>query len=199
MAILDQFSLAGKKAFVTGGARGIGFSYASALAEAGADVAIVDIRGEAAREATAEIARKTGRKTLGVETDVTDERQVAEMMDTILRAFGRLDIAFCNAGIAIHRPAEEMSAVEWRQVIEVNLTGIFLTATAAGRQMLRQGGGSIVNTASMSSRIVNVPQKQCSYNASKGGVLQLTKSLAVEWAERNVRVTASAPAIWKRR
>lgn len=115
------------------------------------------------------------------------------MMDTVIDKFGKLDVAFCNAGIAIHKPAEEMSWEDWKKVIDVNLTGVFLTDVAAGKQMLKQGGGSIINTASMSARIINIPQPQCSYNASKGGVVQLTKSLAVEWATRNIRVNSISP------
>ena len=197
MSILEKFRLDGKKALVTGGARGIGLSYAAALAQAGADVALADLRGEAARASAKLLRRDTGRNVIAIEADVTKLDQVEAMMEAVLREFGRLDIAFCNAGIAIHKPAEEMSLEDWQKVIDVNLTGVFLTDVAAGRQMLRQGGGSIVNTASMSARIVNIPQPQCSYNASKGGVVQLTKSLAVEWAERNVRVNSISPGYMK--
>ncbi len=193
MSVLEKFRLDGKKAFVTGGARGIGLSYAAALAQAGADVAIVDICGGAATASARQLQEETGRSVMAIEADVTKSDQVEAMMEAVLREFGRLDIAFCNAGIAIHKPAEEMSLEDWQRVIDVNLTGVFLTATAAGRQMLKQGSGSIVNTASMSARIVNVPQPQCAYNASKGGVVQLTKSLAVEWAKRNVRVNSISP------
>ncbi len=106
---------------------------------------------------------------------------------------GRIDIAFCNAGISINVPAEEMSYDQWKKVIDINLTGVFLTATATGRYMIRQGGGSIINTASMSGHIVNIPQPQVGYNASKAGVIMLTKSLAVEWASKNVRVNSISP------
>jgi NAD(P)-dependent dehydrogenase (short-subunit alcohol dehydrogenase family) len=193
MSILDRFKLDGKSAFVTGGAQGIGKSIATAIAQAGADVAIADINGELAKAAAAEIAEATGRKAIALRTDVTDPGQVGAMMEAILAAFGKLDVAFCNAGIATHTPAEEMGYEEWRKVVAVNLDAVFLTCVAAGRQMLKQGGGSIIATASMSGHVVNVPQPQCSYNASKAGVVMLAKSLAVEWAKRNVRVNSISP------
>ena len=193
MTILEKFKLDGKKAFVTGGAQGIGKCLATALAEAGADVAIVDINGEKAAETAKEIAEKTGRKIISITTDVTSPEQVDAMMETFLAEFGRLDAAFCNAGIAKHFPAEEMSYADWLKVIDVNLNSVFLTDIAAGKQMIKQGGGTIINTASMSGHAVNVPQPQCSYNSSKGGVIMLTKSLAVEWAKYNVRVNCISP------
>lgn len=194
MSILEKFSLAGKSAFVTGGAQGIGKSIATAIAEAGADVALVDVNFDKAKLTAEEIAEKTGRKIFAVKADVTVPEQVDKMMETIVGEFGKLDIAFCNAGIAEHVPAEEMDYnKDWLRVINVNLNGIYLTDIAAGKQMLKQGYGSIINTASMSGHVVNIPQPQCSYNAAKGGVIMLTKSLAVEWAMKNVRVNCISP------
>jgi NAD(P)-dependent dehydrogenase (short-subunit alcohol dehydrogenase family) len=193
MGIIEKLRLDGKKAFVTGGARGIGYNIAIALAEAGADVALVDTDEAAAKESAEKIAGATGRKIIAIRTDVTEKAGVDAMIDAVLKAFGRIDAAFCNAGICMNIPAEEMSLEEWNKVINVNLTGVFLTAQAAGKQMIKQGGGSIINTASMSAHIVNIPQPQCSYNASKAGVIQLTKSLAVEWALKNVRVNSISP------
>ena len=192
MGILEKMRLDGKVAFVTGGARGIGKSIAVALAEAGADVAIVDMDIAEAEKTATELAA-LGVKSMAIKTDVTDEADVNQMIETILANFGKLDVAFCNAGICINAPADEMTFAQWKKVIDINLTGVFLTAQAAGKVMIKQGGGSIINTASMSGHIVNVPQPQCAYNASKAGVIQLTKSMAVEWALKNVRVNSISP------
>jgi NAD(P)-dependent dehydrogenase (short-subunit alcohol dehydrogenase family) len=193
MGILEKFKLDGKKAFVTGGARGIGFCIASALAEAGADVAIIDMDEAGANDAAAKITGASGRKTIALKADVTKKDDVDAMTARIVKEFGRIDAAFCNAGICINESAEEMSLESWKKVIDINLTGVFLCAQAAGKVMIRQGGGSIINTASMSGHIVNVPQPQCAYNASKAGVIMLTKSMAVEWALKNVRVNSISP------
>ncbi len=193
MGIMERMRLDGKKIFVTGGARGIGMNIARAVAEAGADVALVDTDLAEAEQTAARLADETGRLVLAVQADVTKPADVEAMIRTLLERFGRIDVAFCNAGICVNQPAETMSYEDWRRVIDINLTGVFLTAQAAGRVMIAQGGGSIINTASMSAHIVNVPQPQCAYNASKAGVIQLTKSLAVEWALKNVRVNSISP------
>lgn len=193
MKITEKFNLKGKNAIVTGGAQGIGLNYASAVAAAGAGVAIADLNIEKAKETAAMLAQEYGVKTMAIEADVTVPEQVERMCAEMAREMGTIDIAFCNAGISINVPAEEMTYEQWRRVIDINLTGVFLTATAAGRYMIRQGGGSIINTASMSGHIVNIPQPQVAYNASKAGVIMLTKSLAVEWAGKNVRVNSISP------
>lgn len=192
MGILEKMRLDGKAALVTGGARGIGKSIATAIAEAGADVAIVDLDIEEAKK-TADQISQLGVKTIAIQTDVTCEDDVNRMMDTILAAFGKLDVAFCNAGICINTPADEMTYEQFKKVIDINLNGVFLTSQAAAKVMLKQGRGSIINTASMSGHIVNVPQPQCAYNASKAGVIMLTKSMAVEFAKKGVRVNSISP------
>jgi NAD(P)-dependent dehydrogenase (short-subunit alcohol dehydrogenase family) len=192
VSILDKFSLEGKKAFVTGGSRGIGKAVAVGLAEAGADVAIV-ARGLENAEETAHQIEKLGVEAIAVKADVTSPEQVGSMMDEILKAFGTVDVAFNNAGIAVVEKAEEMTYENLTQVINVNLFGLFLTCQAAARVMIKNRRGSIINMASMSAHVVNVPQQTANYNASKAGVVQLTKCLAVEWAPHNVRVNSLSP------
>jgi NAD(P)-dependent dehydrogenase (short-subunit alcohol dehydrogenase family) len=191
--ILDQFSLSGKTALVTGGARGIGRVCALALAEAGANIAVLDLPGSEVAPAT-EAIRALGRRALPLEGDVTDSARVDQLIAQVVSEFGGLDIVFNNAGICVNRPAEEMSDDEWLSVVNVDLNAVFYVARAAGRAMIARGkGGRIINTASMSAQIVNRPQNQCAYNAAKAGVVQLTKSLACEWAPHNINVNSISP------
>lgn len=190
---LEKFRLDGKIAVVTGAARGIGFATADALSEAGATVIITDMNGDAATNAAAELSAK-GRKADNALLDVTDPRAVEKVHAAIIAKHGRVDILVNNAGIAIsNRPAETMDDPTWLKVIDVNLNGVFWCCRTFGAAMLAQGGGNIVNVGSMSADIVNRPQEQAQYNASKAGVHHLTRSLAAEWAPRKVRVNAVAP------
>ncbi len=190
--IFDKMSLASKTAVVTGAAHGIGKACALALAQAGADVMVVDINEKV--DDTAEEIRQIGRKAISMTGDITDEKQMTECMDRVLREWDKVDICFCNAGTFQDIPAEDMPLEEFERVIRVNLTGAFITARAAGKTMIERGvPGSIVLTASMSGHIANIPQCQCAYNASKAGVIMLGKSLAVEWARHGIRVNTISP------
>lgn len=193
MGIIEKMRLDGKKGLVTGGARGIGKATATALCEAGADIAIVDMDIAEAEKTAAWMAKETGRDVFAIACDVTKPEDVEKMVATVLERFGRIDLAHVNAGICINRPADTMTYDEWLKVINVNLNGVFLCDQAIGKVMLKQGKGSIINTASMSGHIVNVPQPQCAYNASKAAVIMLTKSMAVEWAKKGVRVNSISP------
>jgi NAD(P)-dependent dehydrogenase (short-subunit alcohol dehydrogenase family) len=179
--------LDGRVAIVTGGARGIGFETAKALKENGATVVIVDINAELGAKASKELA-------VGFfQADLTQLDQVTSLASDIQHQHGRIDIAFNNAGVCVNVPSEECSGEDWRRVIDINLNAVFYCCREFGKVMLKQGKGSIINTASMSGIISNTPQPQSAYNASKAGVIMLTKSLAGEWASRGVRVNAIAP------
>ncbi|MCD6506382.1 SDR family oxidoreductase [Candidatus Poribacteria bacterium] len=188
----DLFSIEGQIAFVTGGGRGIGKVFCKTLAEAGADVIVVDIDPDTASQTAGEI-EEMGRTALAIKADVTKSDEVDRVVQVSLDRFGRIDILVNNAGICIHENAEDMTDEQWDAVMDVNLKGVFYCCRAVGKVMIKQGGGKIVNVASMSASIVNRPQNQVSYNASKAGVVMLTKSLAVEWAQYGIRVNAISP------
>ena len=194
MKTLDLFSLKGKKGFITGAARGIGKCLAEAFTEMGALIAIVDIDIEEAEKTAGELADRYSAHTTAIRCDVTDAEDVERMMETFIKEYGTIDFAINNAGIANTYPAEEISSKDFKKVVDINLNGVFLTAQAAARQMIKEGkAGSIVNTASMSAHIINTPQTIANYCASKGGVLLLTKALAVEWAPYNICVNCVSP------
>jgi NAD(P)-dependent dehydrogenase (short-subunit alcohol dehydrogenase family) len=190
---LEKFRLPGKTAIVTGGGQGIGLACAEALAEAGARVVIADRDADAAGRAGKDLSGKGYQVDVAV-MDVTDSRRVAQVADELVARYGKVDILVNNAGIArSETPAETVADEHWLDVIDVNLNGTFWCCRAFGRHMLHAKTGSIVNIGSMSGFIVNKPQEQCYYNASKAAVHHLTKSLAAEWASRGVRVNAVAP------
>jgi NAD(P)-dependent dehydrogenase (short-subunit alcohol dehydrogenase family) len=185
--------LPGKTAIVTGAGQGIGLACAEALAEAGARVVIADRDAELAKQAGSGLSGK-GYPVDVVLMDVTDSRRVSEVADELVSRYGQVDILVNNAGIArSETPAETVTDEHWLNVIDINLNGTFWCCRAFGRHMLQAKAGAIVNIGSMSGFIVNKPQEQCYYNASKAAAHHLTKSLAAEWASRGVRVNAVAP------
>ncbi len=187
----DIFKLDGRRALVSGASKGIGFAIAEALAGAGAKVILTDLGDDVAASAGKLIDK--GFAVSSAVMDVTD-RDAVEALAERIEAEGGLDILVNNAGIAIsNQPAESMSDDAWEKVIDVNLNGVFWCSRAFGKRMVARGKGSIVNVGSMSGFIVNRPQEQANYNASKAAVHQLTKSMATEWAARGVRVNAVAP------
>ena len=188
----DLFSLAGRVALVTGGGRGLGRSMATALANRGADIAIVDLDGELADQAAAEIA-SLGRRALGVRADVTDRDAAGRAVDAVVHELGGLDVLVNNAGIAILSPAESVAVADFRKTYEVDVFGLFNFAQAAYEPLSAKGRGAIINIASMAGITVLTPQEHAAYNSAKAAVIMLTRSLAVEWAPVAIRVNAIAP------
>ena len=193
----NPFSLEGRTALVTGANRGLGRAFAQALADAGADVVVVGRHDDRNREAATEIAQRSGRRTTVATGDVTDPDDVHRIVDQAMAAHGRIDVLVNNAGICFHRPALEVPDEEFAEVFDVNVTGLWRMSRAVAPSMIESGGGSIVNVGSISAMIVNRPQWQPAYNASKAAVHQLTKSLAAEWAPHHIRVNAIAPGYVK--
>ena len=188
------FSLKDKVAIITGGARGIGKCAACNMAAVGADIVIFDILDELADKTAREISAEHGVRTASYHCDVTKASDVKEKINEAANKMGALDLLFNNAGIVINTPAIDVSPEEWNQVVNVNLNGVFYVAQAFGAWLIAHNRkGSIVNTASMSASIVNIPQPQASYNATKAAVRHLTKSLAVEWINKGIRVNSISP------
>ncbi|MBI9093242.1 MAG: glucose 1-dehydrogenase [Sphaerochaeta sp.] len=191
-SILERFSLEGKVSLVTGGGSGIGKAFCHALGEAGSKVAVVDINLPSAQVTVAELRAK-GIEAIAIKTDVTNEADVEAMVGTVVTTFGSLTIAVNNAGMGIWSDALTMPFETWRKTQALNLDAIFLCARAEAKVMQIAGYGKIINTASMSAHISNTPQNQSAYNASKAGVLHLTRSLAAEWAPLGIRVNSISP------
>jgi 2-deoxy-D-gluconate 3-dehydrogenase len=186
-----QPQLVGRTAFVTGGAGGLGRAIAARLASGGASVSVADLR-ERLQDAR-QVASALGERAVAVSLDVRDPASIRDAVQQTADHFGSLDIAVCNAGLNIRRPALEVSEAEWDAVVDVNLRGVFFTAQATAIQMVRQArGGKIVHIASIMG-LVGTPWRGVAYGASKGGVVNMTRALAIEWAEHNIQVNAVAP------
>lgn len=190
--VMEQFSLKDRVAIVTGGGQGLGKSMAIALAQAGANIVIAARRLETAME-TKTLIEAEGVKCTVIKADVRVDEDVANMVAEVMKEYGKIDILVNNAGHWRGDDAEKVTTEDWREVIDINLTGPFICSREVGKVMLEQGKGSIINIGSMSGMIVNTPQNQCAYNASKGGLIMLTKSMATEWATRGVRVNCLCP------
>ena len=190
---LEQYSLKGKTAIVTGAGGAIGLATCHALGEAGAKVIVADLLADAAQRSQAELQAK-GFDAEMIELDVTQPEAVRKAADELNARHGAIDILVANAGIARSGTrGEEVEDEHWRHVIDVNLNGVFWCCRDFGRHMLGRGRGSVVTVGSMSGFIVNKPQPQSYYNASKAAVHHLTKSLAAEWGQRGVRINSVAP------
>ncbi|MCO1599949.1 glucose 1-dehydrogenase [Desulfosporosinus nitroreducens] len=188
------FSLEGKVVIVTGGAQGIGKIVAEHIAAVGADIVIFDMQEEKAKATADSIAKEYNCKTMAVCADVTKPEIVAQAIEKAAAEMGTLDLLFNNAGIALPKAALDVKPDDWLKVININLNGVFFVSQAFAKYLVAHDKkGAIVNTASMSGTIINSPQKTASYNTSKAGVVHLTKSLAVEWCSKGIRVNCISP------
>ncbi|HEX4250473.1 MAG TPA: glucose 1-dehydrogenase [Pseudonocardia sp.] len=194
--VLDSFRLDGRTALVTGGNRGLGKAFVLALAQAGAKVAFVARDADRNKAVVAEAAEQ-GYEVLAIEGDIAAAADVGRAVTDAVAGLGGLDILVNNAGTCIHNPSWDVTDDEWDSVFDLNVRALWKCSRAAGEYMRAHGGGSIVNVGSISAMIVNRPQWQPAYNASKAAVHQLTRSLAAEWAEAGIRVNAVAPGYVK--
>lgn len=194
MKVKDLFDLKGKVAIVTGASSGLGVAFASALAEAGASLEITARRLEKLNQVAADLERQ-GFKTRVFQSDISKEDQVRGLLADTIKNYGKLDIIVNNAGVAAMSPATEISLEEWNRVVSVNLTGAFLCAREAAKQMMKQAGGKVVNIASIYGAVGDVfPASP--YYATKGAVINMTRDLAVEWAPYKINVNAIAPGFF---
>ncbi len=196
MKVLDLFKLDGKFGIVTGVSSGLGIAFATALAEAGADLVVCARREDKLRASADSIAKSTGRKIVPFVCDVTKQKDVDALITFAEKTFGRIDIMVNNAGIAVAKPTSEMSEQEWMDVINVNLNGVFRCAQAAAKSMIKNKvNGSIINVDSIYG-VHGDMVPAISYYSAKGGVANMTRALAVELAPYNIRVNAVAPGFF---
>ena len=188
----SMFGLKNKVALVVGGGGELGRAMALGIAKAGADVAIADIKAQAANDVSEQITA-LGKKSVGLQVDVTDSKMVDNIVDQVIEQFGQIDILVNSAGVSLHVPAHEMTDEDWETVVKINLNGTFFCCRAVGKYMVKQQKGSIINIASMSGSITNKDSFNASYCASKGGVKMLSKQLAEQWARYNIRINSISP------
>jgi gluconate 5-dehydrogenase len=189
------FDIKGQTAVVTGASSGLGVTFAETLAEHGVNLVIAARRQEKLVKVVEEISRNYGVKVVPVKTDVSQEEQVIDMVKTAVEKFGSIEILVNNAGIASLSPSVEMSLTEWKKVIDVNLTGVFLCARTVAREMIKKNYGKIVNIASIYGAVGDI-FPTAPYYASKGAVINLTRALAIEWAPHKINVNAIAPGFF---
>ena len=187
----DQFRLDGRVALITGGSGGLGAVFARALAGAGANVALLGRRIEAAQAVGDAVEAETGRRPIAVTADVTDPAGVQKAVSDVRETWGKIDILINSAGVNVRKPSVEFGLDDWQRVMDVNLTGSFICSQAVAPGMIEAGWGRIINLSSMFG-LVGMPERPA-YTAAKGGLIQLTRTFAVEWAKHNVLVNALAP------
>lgn len=197
MNVMDLFDLTGKTALITGGGRGLGAQIAEGFAEAGANIVLCSRKVEACQE-TAERLAKLGVKTLALSCDISKPEDVHKVVEATVKEFGSIDILVNNSGATWGAPAEEMPLEAWNKVIDVNVTGTFLMSQAAGRIMIEQKSGKIINIASVAGLGGTDPRVMdtIGYNTSKGAVITMTKDLAVKWGRYGINVNAIAPGFF---